>query len=131
MNEKMLKKIVEENLAVLIRKSKDYGQVNLLLTGQYGITVRLQDKVSRLLNLLGSGQAPKNESIDDSFSDIFNYALLALLLRRGGLSYDTPKLERKAVAPRPKKKVLGKGLGSLLTSAREKKVKLSTTNVPG
>ncbi len=88
MNEKMAKQIVKDNLKVLSRKAKDYGQTNLLLCGEYGIVVRMQDKVSRLLNLLKTGQEPKNESIEDSFSDLANYALLAQLLRRGGLSHD-------------------------------------------
>jgi len=47
-----------------------------------GILMRVWDKICRLKNLMGK-ENPKNESIDDSWLDMANYALIAILVRRG------------------------------------------------
>ena len=52
-----------------------------------GIAVRLQDKVSRMQNLLHKelkGESSINhESLEDTFKDAANYAMIGLILRRG------------------------------------------------
>ena len=67
----------------MINKQRDYGHNNILDFGEYGVLVRLNDKVCRLKNLLGNKKEPKNESIDDSWIDTANYAIIAIMLRRG------------------------------------------------
>ena len=52
-----------------------------------GIAVRLQDKVSRMRNLLlkelkNEGN-PNHESLEDTYKDAANYAMIGLLLKRG------------------------------------------------
>ena len=75
-------------------KQMDYGSANIAACGEMGIAVRLQDKVSRLLNLLEKirgryGHAIavlteiKHETMEDTFKDAANYAMIGLLLKRG------------------------------------------------
>lgn len=77
-----------------VRKNSDYSANNILIPGELGVVTRIWDKVSRLLNLYGfkfsvkrtwfePPSKPKNESIEDSFLDLANYAVIAQLLRRG------------------------------------------------
>ena len=74
-------------------KQQDYGSGNISATKELGVAVRLQDKVSRLLNLLekkmkAQGHADtliaeiNHESLDDTYLDIANYGLIGVLLRR-------------------------------------------------
>ena len=71
-----------ENVATLDRKQRDYGSRNISEFGEIGILMRVWDKICRLKNLLGK-ENPQNESIDDSWLDMANYALIAILVRRG------------------------------------------------
>jgi hypothetical protein len=40
----------------------------------------MHDKLARINNLYDSGATPENESLRDSFIDMANYALIALLV---------------------------------------------------
>lgn len=68
-------------------KNSDYAQeddpfFNLRRGGLHGIAVRLDDKISRLINLSdGRSAAVSDESLDDTLMDIFNYAWLAAAYR--------------------------------------------------
>ena len=68
-------------------KQLDYGSANISLGGEMGIAVRLQDKVSRMRNLLLKqlkGDANVNhESLEDTFKDAANYGMIGILLKRG------------------------------------------------
>ncbi len=70
-------------LNVFIRKHKDYGKDNILDTGEMGIIFRVNDKVSRLRNLTEKNKEPQNESIDETWTDIAVYAIIAILYRKG------------------------------------------------
>ena len=77
-------------LAVLFdKKQSDYGSTNISSTGELGVMVRTQDKVSRIRNLLmkemkGSADSgAQNEPLEDSWKDMANYGVIGLLLRRG------------------------------------------------
>jgi hypothetical protein len=67
---------------LMISKQKDYGPGNIMSFGEFGVLVRVNDKIERLKNLLKEGKTPKNESVEDSWKDIANYAIIALMLRR-------------------------------------------------
>ena len=81
-----------ECVRLLDTKQQDYGSNNISSSGELGIAVRLQDKVSRMRHILlkeltareGSAQVFKtnHEALEDSFKDAANYALIGLLLRR-------------------------------------------------
>jgi hypothetical protein len=71
------------NVQVLDSKQLDYGSANIADFGEYGVLVRANDKVARLKNLLTNVASPQNESIEDSWLDLSNYSLIAVLCRRG------------------------------------------------
>lgn len=82
--------VVDEMKELHERKSKDYGVAsdplaNLRASAEFGVApwlgaaIRLNDKVQRLKSLASNGKL-ENESIRDSFIDIANYAVIALLL---------------------------------------------------
>ena len=75
--------IAAECVSLLDSKQKDYGPGNISRFGVKGLSVRLYDKVERLANLLmDREEAPKNESLEDTFKDITNYGLIGLMLLR-------------------------------------------------
>ena len=70
-----------ENMKLMDKKQQDYGSGNISAFGEFGVIVRLNDKMERLKNL-SKMPTVKNESIEDTYQDIANYAIIALLLRR-------------------------------------------------
>lgn len=77
--------IVKELKNILLKKHKDYGPLNIALSPGgplNGIRVRMYDKLARINHLLDSGNIPNYESLEDSFIDIANYAIIALLVQR-------------------------------------------------
>ena len=76
-----------------LAKNADYSPANILATGEIGIVTRLWDKTARLMNLTGikfksivhegvfPPSRPKNESINDTYSDLAVYAVIGKLLR--------------------------------------------------
>ena len=79
--------IYEELANILASKQLDYGpgNINNAPGGAInGILVRMNDKMERLKNLTYHSEGePQNESIDDSLIDIANYAVIAMMVRRG------------------------------------------------
>lgn len=75
-------KQVLEMVKTFDRKQHDYGSHNIADFGELGVLVRTNDKIRRLKNLQGKGEA-KNESIDDTWLDIAVYGVIALLCRKG------------------------------------------------
>ena len=78
--------IIDELGNLLISKQRDYGPGNI--NNAYGgpmngLLVRMGDKFERLKNLFGFKQIPKHEPIEDSFKDMANYAIIALMIQRG------------------------------------------------
>lgn len=89
---KEFRRIIEEMYQVMLQKNQDYSPMNILGTGTVGVTTRIWDKVARLMNLSGfdirtgeytEPKEAKNESIDDTLLDLANYAIIALLVRKG------------------------------------------------
>ena len=87
-----VRQIFQEQYALMVRKQQDYGPGNIAAFGELGVLVRLSDKFERLKHLLVTQDAqgriiprsdnPANESIDDSYRDLLNYALIALMVRQ-------------------------------------------------
>lgn len=75
-------KLALENICLFDMKQRDYGSSNISGFGEFGVLVRMTDKMERLKNLWKM-EKPKNESINDSYVDLSNYALIALLVRKG------------------------------------------------
>lgn len=86
--------IMDELGNLLISKQLDYGpgNVNNAHGGPInGLLVRIGDKFERLKNLFRNGRSPLHESVEDSFKDLANYAVIGLMVERG----KWPKNEEK------------------------------------
>lgn len=69
--------------ALLLKKHADYGPKNISHSpggALNGLRVRMHDKIARINNLYDSGAKPENESLRDSFLDLANYAIIAMLI---------------------------------------------------
>jgi hypothetical protein len=78
-----------ENL--LLQKHYDYGPRNIADApggAINGLRVRMHDKLARINNLIDNGKSPQNESFEDSFKDLANYAIIGLLVLRGKWNND-------------------------------------------
>ena len=81
-----LSNTVNELSELLISKHRDYGPKNISLApggAINGLRVRMHDKLARINNLVDSGADPEHESLEDSFKDMANYAIIGLLVLRG------------------------------------------------
>jgi hypothetical protein len=75
-------------------KQQDYGPKNIGMGSEVvdteqkvklslmALSVRINDKVQRLLNLTTTDKEPNNESLEDTFIDIANYAVMSLIVKR-------------------------------------------------
>lgn len=74
-------------------KNKDYGDAFTYSLDKYGPVaglVRMEDKMSRLSNLIAKGQEGYilSESVDDTLIDLANYAIMTALYLRGNRTDD-------------------------------------------
>ena len=70
---------------LLLSKHRDYGPRNISDApggALNGLRVRMHDKLARINNLVDSGASPEHESLEDSFKDRANYAIIGLLVLR-------------------------------------------------
>jgi hypothetical protein len=71
---------------VLLSKHKDYGPKNIAHSPGgplNGLRVRMWDKFARINHLIDNKATPENESLRDSFLDMANYAIIAMLVLDG------------------------------------------------
>jgi len=71
---------------LLVKKHNDYGPKNISESPGgplNGLRVRMHDKLARINHLYDSGVTPENESLRDSFIDLANYAIIALMVLDG------------------------------------------------
>lgn len=76
----------QELADLLLSKHEDYGPTNISNSPGgpiNGLRVRMWDKFARINNLVDSGKGPQHESLEDSFKDMANYAIIGLLVLRG------------------------------------------------
>jgi hypothetical protein len=77
--------VYDELMSVLLAKHRDYGPRNIADAPGgplNGLRVRIHDKVARINNLIDNNSKPQYESLEDSFKDLANYAIIALLVLR-------------------------------------------------
>lgn len=70
---------------LLISKHLDYGPKNISDSPGgpiNGLRVRMHDKLARINNLIEKNRDPRHESLEDSFKDMANYSIIALLVLR-------------------------------------------------
>jgi hypothetical protein len=83
--------LAEELVELLVSKHKDYGPKNISSApggALNGLRVRMHDKLARINNIYEymedtKGFQPQHESLEDSFKDMANYAIIGLLVLRG------------------------------------------------
>jgi hypothetical protein len=78
--------ILRELQSIMLKKHADYGPMNIAGAPggpMNGLRVRMYDKLARLNNLVDTGDTPNYESIEDTFLDLANYAIIGLLVQRG------------------------------------------------
>lgn len=65
------------------RKDLDYSPQNINIYGEVGVAVRVGDKAMRLKSLLVDKreQRVSDESIEDTWFDLANYGLIAVMLK--------------------------------------------------
>jgi hypothetical protein len=77
----------DELKELLTKKHIDYGPKNISQSPGgpiNGLRVRMHDKLARINNLVDSNVSnPQYESLEDSFKDMANYAIIGLLVLRG------------------------------------------------
>jgi len=86
--------ITSEMFSLFLRKQADYGPTNVGMGAEVvdtdkkvkrsltGLSVRMNDKIQRMLNLMLNNKEPLNESIEDTLIDIANYAVMSLIVHR-------------------------------------------------
>jgi hypothetical protein len=78
--------ITNELADLLLSKHRDYGPKNISQSPGgplNGLRVRMWDKLARINNLVDKNVAPEHESLEDSFKDMANYAIIGLLVLQG------------------------------------------------
>ena len=91
---KEFRRLQEEQYELFLRKQYDYGKSNITLGGDINddddnrvaitaLVIRLNDKIQRLLNIVIKRKMSEtqNETIEDTFVDIANYANIALVVK--------------------------------------------------
>ena len=76
----------DECLELLLRKHKDYSGKNIAQSpggALNGLRVRIHDKTARINNLIDKGVTPEYEPLRDSFLDLANYSIIALMVIDG------------------------------------------------
>jgi len=78
--------VYDELMELLLSKHRDYGAKNIADApggALNGLRVRMHDKLARINNLVDKDINPEHESLEDSFKDMANYAIIGLLHLRG------------------------------------------------
>ena len=86
--------ITHDMVELFSRKQADYGPKNIGMGEEVvdtdkkvkrsltSLSVRMNDKIQRLLNITFNNRTPNNESVEDTLIDIANYAVMALIVQR-------------------------------------------------
>tara|TARA_Y100001963_G_C6687644_1_gene403018 strand:- start:150 stop:488 length:339 start_codon:yes stop_codon:yes gene_type:complete len=91
---KAFKSIQHDQYVLFCQKQKDYGSKNLSMNGdleleddrKFAVTsviIRMHDKMSRMVNLIKKQLIPENEPLEDAFTDISVYGVIAKIIEEG------------------------------------------------
>lgn len=78
--------IIDELYMLLLSKHHDYGPLNIAKSPGgpiNGLRVRMWDKIARINHLTDTGASAEHESLEDSFKDLANYAIIGMMVLRG------------------------------------------------
>ena len=90
----LLRELQDLQYRLFCSKQQDYGSGNISLGGNMekdkdkkfamlGLSIRMNDKMQRLLNLIKDDKEPNNESLEDTLIDISTYALMTIIVNKG------------------------------------------------
>jgi hypothetical protein len=80
--EQRIAELCDELKSLLIRKNRDYDDSFSKQFAKYGVLsglIRLDDKMSRLENLVNGAKDTVGESVEDTLLDVAGYAVLTLV----------------------------------------------------
>ena len=82
---KMALELSMENILTFDKKQQDYGSGNISNNPmpEFGVAIRANDKIQRIMNLLAKKGTAVNEAREDSWMDLANYALIGYLVAKG------------------------------------------------
>jgi hypothetical protein len=82
---KMALELSLENVLIFDKKQQDYGSGNISNNPmpEFGVAIRANDKIQRIMHLLAKKGTPINEAREDSWMDLANYALIGYLVAKG------------------------------------------------
>lgn len=85
MLEQEMAKLLVKMFNTFKKKQASYGKGNIAKFGEKGVYIRMNDKMERLYNLVWLGKANplQDESVDDTYEDLADYAFIAMLVRHG------------------------------------------------
>ena len=132
--EALTKKYIEIALGDIVlfdRKQHDYGPENIAAFGEKGVVVRMNDKMARLRKLIWSDLAAKNESVEDSYTDMGVYSIIARLCRSGAWSDTELPPERDDRDKSTRSAALGPRVEVVQTYERGPRVGARGTVMPG
>lgn len=83
--EKDMAELLVNLFEIFKKKQACYGKGNIAKFGEIGTLIRANDKLERLYNLVFLNRDNKipEETVDDTWLDLADYALIALLVRNG------------------------------------------------
>jgi hypothetical protein len=83
--EKVMAELMLEVFNTFKKKQASYGSGNISSFGELGVLVRMNDKMERLKNLVikNKDNPLKDETVEDTYLDLADYSLIAMLVRRG------------------------------------------------
>ena len=84
-NEAQTKPIIKKfmsDIKLFDKKQHDYGPGNIAKFGEFGVLVRTNDKLERLINLNKRGDTPANESVMDTWQDLSVYGAIARVVKQ-------------------------------------------------
>jgi hypothetical protein len=70
----------------LLSKHRDYGPKNISEApggALNGLLVRMHDKMARAKHLTYNNAIPNHESLEDTFMDLANYSIIAIMVLQG------------------------------------------------
>lgn len=93
--------VMAQAFDIFKKRQRKYGPTNISAFGDFGTVVRLTDKLARLQNLYANGMGgdSDDESVEDTWLDAANYALIGLLCHRGKWPGYTPTARRRNASP--------------------------------
>jgi hypothetical protein len=74
--------VAAECIKLLDEKQLAYGMENVRWLGEQGLNYRVGEKVLRIKHLLLTKYDPATESLEDSWKDIINLSVIAIMVRR-------------------------------------------------